>query len=447
MRILSITAGAAGMYCGSCLRDNALAAELLARGHDVTLLPIYTPTRTDEPNMSGPRVFFGGISVYLQQHVSLFRRLPAVFDRVWDSLPALRAASRRSIKTDPRLLGDMAVSMLKGPQGYQAKEFRKLIDWLRTEPRPDVILLPNSLLIALAEPLAAALDRPVCCTLQGEDLFLETLPEGRQEEALALIREQTQHVDLFLAVSDFYASRMSLHLEIVRNRIRTIPLGIRLDGYVARREYRGLSPTGTVPEYTVGYLGRIAPEKGLHLLADAYLRLRNQGALAGARLQAAGYLAAENRPYLTEIERRFDKAGLKGEFAYRGTLDRDGKIAFLQSLDVFSMPATYDEPKGLPVIEAMAAGVPVVQPRRGSFVEIVERTGGGLLVAPDDADALGTAVRQVSEDPALAERLGRAGRAGVERLYTASSMADAALKAFQEVMSRRADRRPDLQSL
>ena len=69
MKILSITAGAGDMYCGSCLRDNALAAELIARGHDVTLLPFYTPTLTDEPNVSaGSRVFFGGISVYLQQH-------------------------------------------------------------------------------------------------------------------------------------------------------------------------------------------------------------------------------------------------------------------------------------------------------------------------------------------------------------------------------------------
>ena len=77
MRILSITAGAADMYCGSCLRDNALAAELLRRGHDVTLLPFYTPTLTDEPNISaGQQVFFGGISVYLEQHMPLFRHTP-----------------------------------------------------------------------------------------------------------------------------------------------------------------------------------------------------------------------------------------------------------------------------------------------------------------------------------------------------------------------------------
>jgi hypothetical protein len=76
MRVLSITAGAAGMYCGSCSRDNALAVELLKRGHDVTLLPLYTPTNPDEANVSRNRVLFGGINIYLQQHVPFFRSTP-----------------------------------------------------------------------------------------------------------------------------------------------------------------------------------------------------------------------------------------------------------------------------------------------------------------------------------------------------------------------------------
>ena len=82
MRILSVTAGAAGMYCGSCLRDNAFATELMARGHDVTLLPLYTPTSPDETNVSEKRVLFGGISIYLQQYVPLFRKTPRFLDRL-----------------------------------------------------------------------------------------------------------------------------------------------------------------------------------------------------------------------------------------------------------------------------------------------------------------------------------------------------------------------------
>src|SRR5215216_1349901 len=122
MRILSLTAGAASMYCGSCLRDNALATELIARGHDVTLLPVYTPTLTDEPNVSGDRVFFGGISVYLEQSLPLFRHSPKWLDRLWDSKLMLNLASRRSLSTSPKMLGELTVSMLKGNEGFQRKE-------------------------------------------------------------------------------------------------------------------------------------------------------------------------------------------------------------------------------------------------------------------------------------------------------------------------------------
>src|SRR5688500_19700243 len=123
------------MYCGSCLRDNALAAALLARGHDVVLTPVYTPTRTDERNVSRAQVFFGGISVFLEQQVPLFRHSPRVFDRLWDAPWVIRLSSRRQIKVDPASLVEMTVSMLRGVQGFQAMEFSMQIDWLRTEHR------------------------------------------------------------------------------------------------------------------------------------------------------------------------------------------------------------------------------------------------------------------------------------------------------------------------
>ena len=175
VRILSFTGGAGQMYCGSCLRDNALAAALLARGHDVVLTPVYTPTRTDERNVSRAQVFFGGISVFLEQQVPLFRHTPRVFDRLWDAPWVIRLATKRQIKVDPSSLGEMTVSMLRGERGFQAKEIAKLLEWLRTEPRFDVINLPYALLLGLAEPLRRELKAPICCTLQGEDLFLDGL--------------------------------------------------------------------------------------------------------------------------------------------------------------------------------------------------------------------------------------------------------------------------------
>lgn len=429
MRILYITAGAAQMYCGSCLRDNALATELLARGHDVVLVPLYTPTLTDERNVSRERVFFGGISVYLEQHSALFRRTPRLFDRLWDSKLALRLAARSSIQTSPRMLGELTVSMLKGEDGNQRKELEKLIDWLKTEPPFDIISLPYTLLIGLAKPLGEALGRPVCCTLQGEDLFLEGLPEPYRTESLRLIRESVPFVERFLAVSRYYEEFMPGYLGIPAEKVRLVPLGINLQGF----ERRAAREVGR--PFTVGYFARVAPEKGLHLLAEGYVKMRESVDAGEARLEVAGYLGEEHKGYLAGVERRLREAGLDAEFHYRGALDREGKIEFLRGLDVLSVPATYDEPKGIFLLEAMACGVPVVQPRRGAFTEVVEQTGGGLLVEPDDAGALAAGLLRVKEDAALASELSANAYANVRRHYLVAQMADRALEVYEELLS------------
>ncbi len=429
MRILSFTGGAGAMYCGSCLRDNALAAELLARGHDVLLTPVYTPTRTDERNVSGAHVFFGGISVYLEQHAPLFRYTPKFVDRLWDSVWALRLATKRQIKVDPKSLGELTVSMLRGERGFQKKEIGKLLDWLRREPRFDVVNLPYALLIGLALPLKRALNAPVCCTLQGEDLFLDGLGEPYRSQSLDLIRAAADHVDAFLPVSRYYAEYMPRYLGVPPAKMCLAPLGINLDGYAPRpRERSG--------PFTVGFFARVAPEKGLHVLCDAYQRFRAKSRATPARLLVAGYLAPEHASYFDQIARQMKDAGLASEFEYRGELDRAGKIAFLQSLDVMSVPATYAEPKGMFLLEAMAAGVPVVQPRRGAFPEILEKTGGGILVDADDPEALAQGFRRLQTDSSLASALGEAGAAGVRAHYTVGHMAETVERIYAEVIRR-----------
>src|SRR5205085_7765929 len=79
LKIAYLTAGAAGMICGSCLHDNTLARALLTLGNDVQLIPLYTPIRTDEENVSAGRIYYGGINMYLQQRWPLFRWLPTWF--------------------------------------------------------------------------------------------------------------------------------------------------------------------------------------------------------------------------------------------------------------------------------------------------------------------------------------------------------------------------------
>ena len=428
MRILSFTGGAGTMYCGSCLRDNALAAELLARGHDVLLTPVYTPTRTDERNVSGHQVFFGGISVYLEQHAPVFRHTPRFLDKLWDSPWALRLATSRQITVNPQSLGELTVSMLRGERGFQRKEIAKLLAWLTTEPKFDVVNLPYSLLLGLAEPLSRELKAPICCTLQGEDLFIDALGEPYRRQSLELIRAASVYVDAFLPVSQYYCDYMPSYLGVAPDKMRLAPLGINLEGYTpAHHDRRG--------PFTIGYLARIAPEKGLHVLCEAYRRLRAAGD-GDARLVVAGYLPPEQRGYLENLTRQMSEWGLAAEFEYRGELDRQQKIAFLHSLDVMSVPATYAEPKGMFLLEAMATGVPVVQPRRGAFPEIVERTGGGLIVDPDDPAALADGLRSLWRDPARAAELGAAGAAGVRRHYSVGEMAETVERIYDDVIRR-----------
>ena len=416
MRILSFTGGAGTMYCGSCLRDNALAAALLSRGHDVVLTPVYTPTRTDERNVSQDQVFFGGISVFLEQHSSLFRHTPKFLDKLWDSDWALRLATRRQIKVDPKSLGELTVSMLRGERGFQKKEITKLLDWLRTE-RFDVVNLPYTLLLGLAEPIKRTLGAPICCTLQGEDLFLDGLGEPYRQQSLDLIRESAQHVDAFLPVSRYYADYMPGYLGLPASKMRLAPLGINLEGFVAKPSKRH----GT---FTIGYFARVAPEKGLHALCDAYRALRARPGIGPSRLVAAGYLAPEHREYLDGLTRQMREWGLGDQFEYRGEVDRADKIAFLHTLDVLSVPATYHEPKGIFLMEAMAAGVPVVQPHHGAFPEIIEKTGGGLLVQPGSPEALADGLLAIWKDPELGASLAAAGAAGVREHYSVDRMAD-----------------------
>ncbi len=431
MRLLLVTAGAGGMYCGSCLRDNTLASELMARGHDVVLLPVYTPTRTDEANVSDSRVFFSGISVYLEQHVPLLRRTPALLDFLWDTPAVIRLATGRGLSVDPELLGDVTVSMLRGEAGHQAKEFRKLLAYLKQEPPFDVVMLPTSLLVSLAPPLRRELRRPIVCTLSGEDLFLEGLPLPYRKQAKALIAEAASAVHRFVATSDYYADFMAGYLELPRGQVAVAPIGIRFDGL----EPPALATPAADRPFTIGYLARIAPEKGLHLLASAYIRLRRQLGLENARLEAAGYLAPEYRTYLDGVTKALAAVGLEGEFRCHATVDRARKVEFLKGLDVLSVPSPYAEPKGLYLLEALASGVPVVEPRHGAFPEIVAATGGGVLFAPGDVADLAAKLFELAGDPQRRSVLGRCGSDGVRRHYSAARMAERTLEICAEAQA------------
>ncbi len=341
----------------------------------------------------------------------------------------IKAFTSGSIAVDPKQLGALTVSTLKGEDGNQRKEIEKLLQWLAEEPKPDIVNIPYTLLISLAQPLRRALGCPVVVTLQGEDLFLEGLPEPFRTQAIELIRAQVAHVDQFIAVSEYYAAFMHDYLAIPIGKMRVARLGVNVSD-LSVTTHRRQEP------FTIGYLARVAPEKGLHNLAEAYRVLRQDRGVPPSRLLAAGYLAPEHQSYLHGIERQLESWGLRQEFDYRGTVERTAKIEFLHGIDVLSVPSGYHEPKGLYLLEAMACGVPVVEPAHGAFPEIIERTRGGLLADSESGVDVARALYDIWKDPARAAQLGRDGAAGVRAHYTVGHMADGVLAAYSDAIGR-----------
>jgi glycosyltransferase involved in cell wall biosynthesis len=428
MRIAYITAGAAGMYCGSCMHDNTLVAALSAQGHDALLIPTYTPIRTDEPDVSQSRVFFGGINVFLQQKLALFRHTPWLLDRLLDAPPLLRWVSRFAVRTQAERLGDLTISMLRGEHGHQRKEVAKLARWLAAEVRPEIINFTNALLSGLVPEIKRQVAVPILCTLQGDDIYLESLPEPYRGQALTLIREHCRLIDGFIATSAYYADFMTEYFGIPRNRIDVVYPGLDLRGH------DGPSTARNGSECTIGYFARICPEKGLHVLAEAFCILAQMPNLPPCRLRTSGWLGANNRPYLDGIRRRLQDGRVAQHFEHLESPDHASKVRFLQSLDILSVPTTYHEPKGLYVLEALANGVPVVQPRHGSFPELIEATGGGLLVNPDDPADLAQGLRRLLKDVGHRQELGRKGQEAVRQRFHSARMAEETAAVYRKYL-------------
>lgn len=403
------------------MRDNTVVASLRSRGRDVHLIPLYTPIRTDEADVSESPIYYGGVNVYMQQKSAFFRHTPWLLDRLLDWPALLRSASRLSNNTSPELLGQLTCSMLHGKDGAQRKELAKLIDGLG-RLRVDLVHLPNAMFVGLAAPIKEALGVPIVCTLTGEDIFLDTLPEPYRGDSYELIRSRSRDVDAFISVTQYYATFSRERFRIDEARLHVVPLGVKVNDVAA--------PPAEKPDpFTIGYLARICPEKGLHMLGEAFDLLRAEG--RSCRLIAAGYLPQGEKRYLESIRGHLADQGHGENFEYRGEVDRAEKEKLLHEAHVFSVPTVYHESKGLYVLEALAAGVPVVQPRHGSFPELIDQTGGGLLVDPEDPRALADGFAALMDDPPRRRALGCQGRRSVLESFTDERMADRVWDVFE----------------
>lgn len=429
-RVVYITAGGAGMFCGSCMRDNSLVAALRAMGSDVLLVPTFTPIRTDEEDVSVHRVFLGGINVYLEERWPIFRHLPHFLRRALDHPLLLRGVSKLALATRRDGDGALAASLLRGELGHQKAEIEDLVEWLSSELRPDLVNLTNLLVAGFVTALKPRLDVPVLVTLQGDDVFLDALPESDREEVIVEMRRVARSIDGFVVFSDFYRDEMAALLDIPPAKFHSVPLGL-----AEPEQFAAPTPTPSRPP-TLGYLARICPEKGFHHLVDAFLLLKKMPGMEDARLKVGGWLGALDRPFFEAQQRKITDAGLGSVFQHTPDLpDRASKISFLHEIDVFSVPTVYRDPKGLFALEALAAGVPVVLPAHGAFPELVAQSGGARLVPPNDPEALAKELHALLTHPDERQRLGLEGQRRVCEGLSSEAAARATLEVWQRVIA------------
>lgn len=374
------------MFCGSCMQDNTLARSLRIAGADALLLPTYTPIRVDEENVSGARVFLGGINVYLDSKVPGWRLLPRSMKRWLDRPSIVKWLSKLSGSTNAADLGPLTIDLLRGSHGPQRKEIAELIQYLCDDLRPDVILFSNALLSGIVPELRQRFSGLIYCLLQGDDIFLEGLSEPWKSQALTFVQENAAHFDRLFTHSKYYADFMQSYLKLSADRFQTIPLTIE----EPPRQFIEYEPPSNIDGTTIGYFARICPEKGAFRFleaAKAVLPLRHNMTMV-----IGGFLPDQHRQTF-ESALKATQAIVGDRLRWAGSpADRITKFELISTFDWICVPAEYMEPKGLYVLEAALVGVPAILPAHGAFPERVAALGAGVLFDPRIANALDSAI-------------------------------------------------------
>jgi len=412
-------------------------------------------------------LFFGGVNVYLRQKWALLGHMPGWL-RGWLDRPGLlKVAGRMSGMVKAADLKQTLISMLRGEEGRQARELERLTEYLASAGA-DVVVLSNALLVGLARRIKARLKVPVACYLQDEDEFIDALDDAGRQEVWSIVRERSADVDLFIAASKYYADKMTSALcdaGILPACVACVSpassqfldvSSLEQQQQKQQRKDAGGTPTaheGKMPmpqpmpqmevvyagiamsEYgppdrawpdppVIGFLSRRCYSKGPDLLAEAFCRLKTDGRLSRLKLRLAGGMLADDKPLERQIRRRLASAGVLGDVEFLPHMELPRRAEFLRGLSVLSVPQRVGEAGGRYVKEALAWGVPVVQPASGVFPELIAATGGGLLFPPGDVDALTQQLARVLIEPQLAKSLAAQGRAAVAEMFSARRSAE-----------------------
>jgi glycosyltransferase involved in cell wall biosynthesis len=410
MKILHIIPGSGGsFYCGNCLRDSKYVPALKALGHDVVKLPMYLPLFANVEEKTDTPVFYGAVSIYLKQLYPIFRKAPKWVDKLLNARPLLNLAAKYSGSTDAKGLEEMTVSMLMGEEGQQSEELERMVDWIAEHYRPDVIHLSNALLLGLAPTLKRRLYSVLICSLQDEDVWIDVMEPRFRDRVWGLMQKAVPFVDGFVAVSDYYATRMKESMQIPAEKLTSIHIGVDPADYFPH-------PVEN-KKRIIGYVSRMCHDNGLDILIDAFIGLKQRTGFEDVTLMITGGSTGLDTKYLNELKSSIRNHHLADQVTFHEDFSEEGLKEFYEKVLVLSVPVRNGEAFGIYLLEAMASGIPVIQPALGAFPEIIKLSGGGVIYQPNEPFALTQAIADTLSDPALITQLSRSAIQGVETSF------------------------------
>ena len=427
MKIVNIVPGFGGtFYCGNCLRDSAYVRSLRNAGHDAVSLPVYLPLSLEgKLSKSDKPVFYGAVNIYLKQAFPVMRKMPAWMEKAFNSDWILKFAASKAGSTRAEGLEDMTASMLMGMEGNQASELRELVDFLKNHEKPDIVHFSNALLIGMAKSIREETGIPTVCSLQDEDVWIDAMRPDYQGKMWTLLAEKARDVDAFIAVSDYFAGVMKEKLHIPEEKLHVIPIGIIPENYVVQQ------PATDPP--AIGYLSRLNKENGFGILVDAFIKLKTDSRFHALRLKATGGKTGDDKAFIATQIKKLRNAGLMAFVDFPEDFSAHGIREFFRNISLLSVPVLKGEAFGIYQIEAMASGIPIVQPSLGAFPEIVEKTGGGLIYHPNTPDALAAKLAEALTTPGLLQKVSAAGRIGVEKHYNCNWLTNKMIELYSRL--------------
>lgn len=407
------------------MRDSKYLKALKDLGHQVIKVPLYLPIFDDARDLDEVPVFYGAVNLYLKQQFPVFRHMPAFVEHALDSKSVLNMAAKKAGSTRAAGLEQMTISMLLGEEGGQKAELDRLVDWLANEAKPDVVHLSNALLLGLARQIKKRMNIPVVCSLQDEDVWVDAMPEKYRKEVWDLMSERGKDVDAFISVSDYFAKEIHNRMTIRQDYMQTVYLGVDTSDY---------SPKDiTKKEPVIGYLSRMCEENGLAVLVDAYILLRQNAAYTSVKLKITGGKTGDDLNFIKEQKRKISKAGLTNDVFWVDEFEGEERQKFFDSVRLISVPVLHGEAFGLYQLEAMASGIPMVQPALGAFPEVINTSGGGIIYSPNEPERLSDALCSLILDDEKLSKLSADSLSGVKQHFDIHSQAKKMVGVYEQV--------------